>query len=101
MKEFWMKQLAQKSKDASKKLMKLSHEVRRQVLNELADNLLKNKEKIIAANTLDMEAAEASGLNVAMKDRLKLDDRTIESMAQGVRDVSDQKEVVGVFQEEF
>jgi len=96
-----MKQLAQKSKDASKKLMKLSHEVRRQVLNELADNLLKNKEKIIAANTLDMEAAEASGLNVAMKDRLKLDDRTIESMAQGVRDVSDQKEVVGVFQEEF
>lgn len=101
MKEFLMKQLAKKSKEASKMLMRLNHNVRKSILNEMADNLIKNKEKIIAANLIDMANADKSGLNAAMKDRLKLDSAAIDSMANGVKSVAEQKEVVRVFEDEF
>lgn len=91
-----MKQLAKKSKEASKILMRLNHPVRKTILMEMAENLVSNKEKIISANLLDMAAAEVSGLNAAMKDRLKLDSAAIDSMASGVKAVAEQDEVVGV-----
>lgn len=95
-----MEELARKSKAASKALMRLDHETRRTILKEIADNLLKNKSEIIQANKLDLTSAEASGIGSAMIDRLKLDDARIESMANGVRAVAEQEEVVGKFSDE-
>jgi len=62
---------------------------------------LKNKIQIIAANELDLAAARSSNLSEALIDRLRLDGPAIEAMAQGVKTVSEQKEVVGSFEDEF
>lgn len=96
-----MKKLANKSKLASKELMKLDHATRKKVLQEMGKALLKRKDDIKDANALDLANAEASGLSKAMIDRLKLDDSRIEAMVEGVRAIAEQDEVVGTFHGEF
>ena len=96
-----MKELAKKSKLASKHLMKLDHYKRTNILKTIAENLIIHKQEIIAANKLDLEAAHESGLNSAMIDRLKLDEKAIEAMANGVLTVAEQEEVVGIFEDKF
>ncbi len=80
-----MQLLAQKSKEASKKIMSLPHTTRRNILTDLAQNILKSESIIIEANQKDLAAAEAQGLNPAMLDRLKLDSKRIQAMADGVQ----------------
>lgn len=93
--------LAKKSKDASKHLMKLDHKTRKNILNEMALALVNRKEDIIAANKVDLASAQESGLSGAMIDRLKLDGPRIDSMVEGVRAIAEQEEVVGTFHGEF
>ena len=96
-----MKELAKKSKLAAKALMSLDHSTRKKILDSLAQNILKRKDEIIRANLIDLENAANLGLSLALIDRLKLDEARIISMAKGVKDVSDQAEVVGTFHGEF
>ncbi len=51
--------------------------------------------EILAANALDMEAAEASGLEPALKDRLLLNGDRIEAMAEGLEQVAALPDPVG------
>ena len=51
--------------------------------------------EILAANALDMEAAEASGLEPALKDRLLLNGDRIEAMAAGLEQVAALPDPVG------
>ena len=96
-----MIEIAKKSKEAAKQLMRLDHKTRKNILNEMASSLEKRKDDIMAANKLDLAAAEESGLSGSMIDRLKLDEPRIESMVQGVRAIAEQEEVVGTFHGEF
>lgn len=96
-----MKELARNSKQACKKLLKLDHKTRKTILENLAINILSQKEEILRANELDLKSADENDLNSAMRDRLKLDSDRIESMASGVRAISRQEEVVGLFEKEF
>ena len=57
-------------------------------LLDLADSLLKNKEYIQSQNAIDIENAEKKGISSAFIDRLTLSDKVIESMAEGLRQVS-------------
>jgi glutamate-5-semialdehyde dehydrogenase len=50
---------------------------------------------ILAANVLDMEAARARGLSAALLDRLRLDDKRIESMAVGIEQIAALPDPVG------
>ena len=50
---------------------------------------------ILAANAEDMAAAEAAGLSSAMLDRLKLDDKRVAAMADGVQAVAGLADPVG------
>lgn len=95
-----MKELAFKSKKTSKSLLKLDHDKRAQILKSLSEEILANKNQIIEANKIDLDAAKKSDLSQAMIDRLLLDSPRIDSMAQGVVDVSSQEDVVGEFYNE-
>jgi glutamate-5-semialdehyde dehydrogenase len=53
------------------------------------------KDEILAANVLDMNAATASGLTSAMLDRLNLDDQRVEAMAKGLEDIAKLDDPVG------
>ena len=96
-----METLARKSKTAAKAIRKISHETRKAILNELANNLENQVEQIVAANKKDLAYAEEVNLNNAMKDRLLLDETRIKAMAGGVREIAHQEEVVGSYYREF
>lgn len=96
-----MRNLAKSSKEASKFLRGISDEVRKEVLNNLASNLETRTSEIIDANKKDLKYADEVGLNQALLDRLMLNEKRINDMATGVRNIADQKEVVGKFYQEF
>jgi glutamate-5-semialdehyde dehydrogenase len=73
----------------------LSTEVKNQALHNISDDLLANKDKVLAANQIDYKEAEASGMNAAMLDRLLLSSSRLESIAQDVLAVAALPDPVG------
>ena len=61
---------------------------RNQALLRAAAQLRARRAEILEANRQDMDAARARGLSDAMLDRLKLDDKRVESMAKGLEDIA-------------
>ena len=90
-----MTQLAKRSKAASRDLARLTTAEKNACLLAMADALEKSTEAIKQANALDMETGAKFGLSSAMLDRLKLDDKRIAAMAQGVREVAALPDPVG------
>ena len=82
-----MTALAKQAKAASRELARLTTDEKNRCLLAMADALEKNAEEIKAANARDMEAGAQMGLTSAMLDRLKLDNKRIAGMAQGLREV--------------
>ena len=64
-------------------------------LRAAADSLKKNMKDILAANKLDVENARSRGMSEALIDRLSLNESRINSMADGMVQVSELKDPVG------
>lgn len=60
-----------------------------------ADNIRKNKDKILAANLKDTEKAKADGVKGAFLDRLILNDARVEAMASGIEEIAALPDPVG------
>ncbi|MBA7558977.1 Gamma-glutamyl phosphate reductase [subsurface metagenome] len=83
------------TKAASRRLAYLSAEIKNKALHNISDDLLVRKGEILAANRIDYQAGESSGMSVAMLDRLMLDSSRIESIAQDVLSVAALPDPVG------
>jgi len=79
-----LKAKAKAAKRAAQKLAYLSTEVKNKALKGIADALLAQQDKILAANRIDCQEAEASGMNAAMLDRLVLNPSRLEGIASDV-----------------
>src|SRR5688572_11802417 len=90
-----MTQLARQAKAASRELAKLTTAEKDACLLAMADALEQNFPAIHLANTRDMTAGAESGLSSAMLDRLKLDEKRVRAMAQGLREVAALPDPVG------
>jgi glutamate-5-semialdehyde dehydrogenase len=90
-----MKLLAERAKNSSRALARLSTAEKNRSLLTMADALESNRVAIKAANTKDMEAGATAGLSAAMLDRLKLDEKRISGMARGLREVAALADPVG------
>lgn len=90
-----LERLGINAKEAEKTLMVASSEKKNQALKKIAEGLIKNTDKIIEANKVDLENGEKNGMAKSMLDRLKLDKERIEGMAKGVLDVATLPEPVG------
>jgi glutamate-5-semialdehyde dehydrogenase len=73
----------------------LSAEVKNEALHNISKDLLARKDKILAANQIDYQEAEASGMSAAMLDRLMLNPSRLESIAQDVLAVAALPDPVG------
>ena len=82
-----IEKMAKDAKAASSLLRKVERGEKDAVLKLMARRLGKRKEDIQKENKKDLSLAKEKGLSSAMIDRLTLDDRTIESMAEGLREV--------------
>src|SRR5438094_8125153 len=78
--------LAKDARQASRALAKLSTAEKNTRLVAMADGLIAGKDAVLKANTRDMEVAQNS-LSAAMLDRLRLDEKRIVAMANGLREV--------------
>ena len=72
------------AKEAARILADVSTDVKNRVLETLAANLESSAPEIVGENMKDLRAGEAAGLSRAMLDRLELNPRRIEAMAEGL-----------------
>jgi len=90
-----MTQVARQAKTASRSLAQLTTAQKNACLLAMADALDQNHPAIQEANDGDMAAAAKMGLSIAMLDRLKLDDKRLAAMANGLRQVAALPDPVG------
>ena len=89
-----LEQMGAKAKDASRFLMTTGSK-KDIALGAIADALCENCEEILAANKIDLENGEKSGLTASLLDRLRLSEERINGMADGVRQVAALPDPVG------
>src|SRR5258706_4493616 len=87
--------LGRQAKAASRQLARLTTAQKNSSLEAMADALESNAKAIQEANARDMDASKNAGLSSAMLDRLKLDEKRIQSMAGGLREVTALPDPVG------
>lgn len=75
---------ARAAHDAARELAQASTAVKNKALEAMAELLIENKEKILAANAIDVAAAVEKGTRPNMIDRLTLTEKRIEDMAEGI-----------------
>lgn len=86
---------AKKAKKASVKLATLSTVIKNDALLKMAVALEQNKEEILKANKIDVEAAKAKGVRKSYIDRLTLNDKRIADMAEGLRQTAALPDPIG------
>jgi glutamate-5-semialdehyde dehydrogenase len=90
-----LNQIGMRAKEASRKLMSTSTADKNNGLKKTADYLIKNSDKILAANKIDVENAKKKGVTAAMVDRLSLDEKRIAGMADALLQVAALADPVG------
>ncbi len=94
-------ELGKKSKDASKKLIKIDTVTKNNFFSILKNNLDKFREKIKEQNQIDIENGEKKGLTKAFLDRLLLTDSRIDGMLESIEIVRNFKDPIGEIVEGF
>ncbi len=82
------------AKQAARKLA-VAGSQKDKALEAIADALIAHTQEILAANGEDLDAARANGMSQTLLDRLALNEKRIQGMAQGVRQVAAQPDPVG------
>ncbi|WP_028035622.1 glutamate-5-semialdehyde dehydrogenase [Chelativorans sp. J32] len=90
-----MAELGARARAAARPLAVASTVQKNDALLAMAAALEANKEKILAANAVDMERGHGAGLSSALLDRLKLDEKRISAMAEGIRAIAALDDPVG------
>jgi glutamate-5-semialdehyde dehydrogenase len=83
------------ARDAARPLASVDARTKDAALAAIARALEQRTPEILAANALDLQAGRESGLSAALMDRLRLDERRVAAMAQGVRAVAALPDPVG------
>ena len=92
-------EILQNAKRAESELAILQSDIKNAALLKMAAAIEENREKILAANAVDIQNAQGNIPSV-MIDRLRLNEERILAMAQGIREVAALPDPVGVILEE-
>ena len=79
--------LCERAKTAAEKIRGIDDSKINEALSCMADALVKNSDKILCENALDLEAAKGT-ISDVMLDRLRLTDGRIRAMADGIREIT-------------
>ena len=83
------------AKQASHRLAFTSTGIKDQALNNIADDLLERQDQILAANKIDYEAGQKSGMGAALLDRLMLDASRLKAIAADTKTVANLADPTG------
>jgi len=90
-----LKQIGTQAKEAAAEIAVLSTDKKNQILQTMADELLKNSKKILDANKIDLKNSKDLDLTPALIDRLSLSEERINGMANGLLKIIPLKDPVG------
>jgi len=90
-----MSELGRNARAAARPLATASTEQKNRALLAMAAALERRTAEILAENAKDMEHGEAAGLTSAVLDRLKLDEKRVAGIAQGIREIAALADPVG------
>lgn len=88
MEKNYIEEMGKRAKEATKKLLLLDAKTKNNILLAIADELIVRKEEIKKANKIDLEKGKEVGLSFALLDRLELNDKRIEAMAQSLKEMA-------------
>lgn len=94
-------EICKRAKAAKYDIQKLSTGVKNRALLAAAGKLLEEKDYILKANKEDYDNGQKNGMHQGMLDRLKLDEKRIEAMAEGLRQVANLEDPIGTTIESF
>lgn len=80
----YMEELGAKAKIASRAIAGAGTAEKDAALTAVSETLVKNADRIIAANGADMTRAQENGMSASMQDRLRLDEARISAIAAAV-----------------
>ncbi|MCR5475741.1 MAG: glutamate-5-semialdehyde dehydrogenase [Lachnospiraceae bacterium] len=98
---FDLTETGKRAKTAAFVLQSLSSEDKNRALAAAADALKKDAQSIISENQKDLAKARERGTSPAMIDRLELNEKRIDDMAEGLMQVSELPDPIGDVLEEF
>lgn len=90
-----LERMGSEAKAAARKLATATTGEKNNWLNAMADAIDANTAFILTENSRDMEAGKANGLSAAMLDRLRLDEKRIKGISDGLRHVVTLPDPVG------
>ncbi|MFS0714990.1 glutamate-5-semialdehyde dehydrogenase [Microbacterium sp. 2P01SA-2] len=83
------------AKRASRSIGLLEDAAKTALLDAIADALIADTARIVAANRDDLDRGDAAGISAGLRDRLVLDDERVAALASAVRDVARLPDPVG------
>jgi len=89
-----VKQYLQNISDAKVCISSLSDGKKISLLNDMADSLVQNQDKIIEKNNIDIQEGKKNNLSIALMDRLLLDKPRIQNMSDSLRQIASLKNPV-------
>ncbi|MFC5627408.1 glutamate-5-semialdehyde dehydrogenase [Aliibacillus thermotolerans] len=90
-----MTEQGKKAKRGKEVVSQLPTEKKNQLLQRMSEQLLLDKESILAENKKDLEAGEKNGLSTALLDRLRLSEERLQGMADGFKQVAQLDDPIG------
>src|SRR5678815_2385226 len=91
----YVESIGKSARRASDQLVTLDPQAKVAALKRMATAIRDGRAKLLEANAKDITAAQEAGLAPALVERLKLNDKRIAAMADGVDQIADQPEPVG------
>ena len=91
----YMQEVGKQARAASRFMAQADTNAKNNALEAIAQSLINSSAILIAANAQDVSAARANGLDAASLDRLTITDKTILSMAEGLRQIAALPDQIG------
>ena len=95
----YMQQIGQQARAASRQMALADTAAKNRALEAIAHALLVSSDLLIAENAKDVAAARVNGLDAASIDRLTLTEKTVRSMAEGLRQIAQLHDLIGEISE--
>jgi len=91
----YMRLVGEQARAASRVIARADTNAKNKALLAMADAIMRDQEKLLAANAKDMGAARAGGLDAALLDRLQINAKGVAGMAEGLRQIAALADPVG------
>lgn len=91
----YMQSIGKAAREASRAMARADTNTKDNALLAIADAIMRDQARLLAANQQDLDTAKANGMEAAMLDRLTLTEKTIHTMAEGLRQIASLPDPIG------